>query len=485
MGKIRGIKKTALLALGLFGLLGGVACAAPQDELGDATRAQEELMREQWRIYEEASKEEAKVNSPKDFSVKVTEVLVKGNKRMSEEEVRALLPELKKETVSIRSLSRQIQLINDTGSMKLGADFKPAKGGYQVTVSVEEKKSERVNVTVDNTGNYYSGDWRATLSYLATNATHHADALGAALVSSPGHWDDVKQAALSYRMLFTKEMGSLLFTASLSDVNLGSVYSEPGLLDYTAGGRGVAVGVHGQKYVSYTSRNKDFFDFGIDHKHYDNENSLTFLGIPIDFNYDFAVTTFSANYIHNDRSNHHAFTYNLGVTTNLGGETDDWRQATPGSDKNFFLWKGGAAYQHRTPGDWLIGLRLHGQYTNNNVVSTEQLGAGGLYTVRGFNERTISADTGIVGSFEIFTPEFIPHSRFVVFADYGALHNNNDSLAFRSETLGSVGLGYRYTDNKLGLSLRVEYAKIVDDIREDLLGRQGHKNWNVVLTKSF
>ncbi len=469
---VRGVKKAALLALGLCGLIGGMASAAPQEN------AKEELAREQGRIYQEASKETAEVKSPQDISVNVTEVVFTGNKRMSEDELRFLLPELKKEKVNIRRLSRQIQMANDTGSMKLGADFKPSAGGYRVTVSVEEKKSEHVNVTVDNTGNYYSGDWRATLSYLATNATNHADSFGVAAVSSPGHWDDVKQAAVSYRMMFPKDAGALSVFASWSDVDLGNITSA---FDYTTSGRGVAVGVHGQKFFSYTSRNKDILDIGVEHKNY--ETNSTIMGWPFDTEY--AVTMLSAAYIHNDRSTHHSFTYNLGLATNLdAGHEQYYRDGR--FDKHFLLWKGGAAYQYKTKGDWIVGLRLHGQYTNDSVVPSEQLGAGGLYTVRGFNERAVGADTGLVGSFEVFTPEFIPNSRFCVFADYGTLHSNdNPNLRWRSETLGSVGLGYRYTDAKNGWAFRLEYAKIIDDVRPELLGQQGHKNWNVSLTKSF
>lgn len=472
MRKIRGVKKAALLALGLCGLIGGMASAAPQEN------AKEELAREQGRIYQEAAKETAEVKSPRDLNVKVTEVVVTGNKRMTEDEIRWLLPELKKDTVNIRRLSRQIQMANDTGSMKLGADFKPSAGGYRVTVSVEEKKREHVNVTVDNTGNYYSGDWRATLSYLATNATNHADSFGVAAVSSPGHWDDVKQAAVSYRMLFPKDAGALSVFASWSDVDLGNITSA---FDYTTSGRGVAAGVHGQKFFSYTSRNKDILDIGVEHKNYQTDS--TFMGIPLG-TVEYGVTMLSAAYIHNDRSTNHSFTYNLGLAMNLDAAHENYYQA--GSfDKNFLLWKGGAAYQYKTKGDWLIGLRLHGQYTKDNVVPSEQLGAGGLYTVRGFNERTISGDTGLIGSFEVFTPEFIPNSRFCIFTDYGTLHNNNENMNWGSETLGSVGIGYRYTDVKNGWAFRLEYAKIVDDVRQDLIGKQGHKNWNVSLTKSF
>ena len=479
------LKITAQLAIAICFLLCNIAAAAPQDTIGNPTHAQEELEREHERIHEEARKEGMDQINVQKLYVAVSGVSVTGNHRMTEDEVLSLVPELKRTLVRIHRLSQQIQLVNDTGAMRLSTNFTPVGDNYQVTVFVEEKKSDHVFVTVDNTGNTYTGDWRLTTSYLNTNATNHADTIGAAVVTSPGHWDDVKQAAVSYKMLFPKEMGSLVFTASWSDVNLGSIYSEPGILDYTAGGRGVTVGLHGQKYISYTSRNKDFWDFGIDHKSYDNENKLTFLGVPLDFNYNYAVTMLSASFIHNDRSDHHAFTYSLGTATNLGGDKDDYQRATPDSEKNFLLWRAGAAYQYRTNADWLFGLRLRGQYTNQNVVSTEQLSAGGLYTVRGFNERTVSADTGLVGSFEIFTPEWIKNSRFCFFYDFGTLHNNNNNLALQSETLASVGLGYRYNDQKNGISLRVEYAKIVDDIHKDLLGRQGHKNWNVIFTKSF
>ena len=36
----------------------------------------------------------------------------------------------------------------------------------------------------------------------------------------------------------------------------------------------------------------------------------------------------SANFIHNDRSNRHAFTYSVGAATNLNGDKEDFQQAT-------------------------------------------------------------------------------------------------------------------------------------------------------------
>lgn len=479
---VRGFRKMMLLAGWLCLLLGGMASAAPQDTMGDPLRAQEELAREARRISEQAARKNDDTFKSERLFVAVTDVEVRGNKRMTEDEILALVPELKRTIVGVRRLSQQLQLVNDSGGLKLGAQFAPDGECYKVTVSVEEKKSEHVLISVGNTGNAYTGDWRLTTGYIGTNATHRADTVGAAVVTSPGHWGDVKQAALSYKMLFPKEMGSLVFTASWSDVDLGNLAVLPGY-DYNAGGRGVSVGLHGQKYISYTSRNKDFWDFGVDHRAYENENRIPGFGWANDYNY--SVTMLSAAYIHSDRSERHAFAYDLGLAGNITGDKDKFDQATYGSDKNFLLWKGGASYQYRTKNDWIFGLRLRGQYTNHNVVSCEQIGAGGLYTVRGFNERTISADTGLIGSFEIFTPEWLKNSRFCIFTDYGTLHNNNDNSVFRSETLGSAGIGYRYTDEKNGISLRVDYAKIIDDIRQDLLGRQGHKQWNVLLTVSF
>ena len=444
------------------------------------TRAETDLKQNEQQVREQASRN-LKAELVKDAAVSVKEVVVSGNDKMSKSELLALIPELRKSTVHIHELAKQLQQVNDNGAMVLRADFQPAgKDLYVATLKVVENDPDHVNVNVSNTGNDFTGDWRLTTSYINTNVTHQGDSVGVAYVTSPGHWDKVKQAAVSYRLPIPADDSSINFNFSYSDVNLGSVYSAPSLLDLTASGKSATAGVHYQHNIAYTSREKDILDFGVDYKRYSNNYHWTILGSDTPNEYDFHVTTAALDFLHNDRSNKHAFTYDVGYVTNFDGNETAYEKATSGSDKHFGYWKAGASYLYRMPSDWRFSLRVHGQYTKNNLVSTEQIGAGGIYSVRGFNERVLSADTGYVGSFEIYTPEFAPSSRFVLFTDCGDLTNNNKNSLFHHERVASAGVGYRFQRDDF--SLLLDYAYVIDDADSVVLSHhQDNQHWNFMM----
>ena len=131
-------------------------------------------------------------------------------------------------------------------------------------------------------------------------------------------------------------------------------------------------------------------------------------------------------------------------------------------------------------------MRLNGQYTNKRIVSAEQLGAGGQMSVRGFDERAIGADKGIVGSLELYTPEIAKHTRLLAFTDYAHLANNTGAhtgAAFDSESIASAGLGARYSDGRFSLAL--DYAAILKDADKNLLRGQNGRRWNLTASVDF
>ena len=484
----------SVLGLGMLGMTGiqpaeaaSTAKNAADTTLSTPNKAQVDLNKNQQQIIRKASQEGSKEAVKADqVLVTVSAVEVTGNRKMSKEEVLYLVPELTKKQLNIRRLSRQIQMVNDSGALKLSADFKSAgQGQFKALLTVDEKKANHVNVGVSNTGNQYTGEWRYSTSYIASNLTNQSDTLGVAYVTAPGHLESVKQAALSYRMLLPKDAGSLVFTTSYSNVDLGSVYSYANLFDLAASGKSITAGMHYQHNFAYTSREKDILDIGIDHKRNSNAYDYQILGTTTAYNYDYNVTTLSVGFIHNNRTVQQSFTYDVGFTTNFDGSRADYGNATAGSDSHFNIWKAGAAYQYRTASDWIAGVRVHGQYTTNNLVATEQLGAGGISSVRGFNERVISADCGYNGSLEIYTPQFAKNSRVVFFADAAFIRSNNNQSLLHKDGIASAGIGYRYTDTKQGISLSIDYARVLNDINNESLNKQGHKRWNVMLNMSF
>ena len=161
----------------------------------------------------------------------VKEVKIVGNEHWGEDAIRSMLPELKHKTVDVAKLSSQIEMLNDTQAATLSADFAMTEkdGGYVLTINVKEKQAQHLALNVNNSGNDYTGDWRLTTTYTNTNLTQHADSLGAAYVTSPGHWEDVKQAAFVYRSLIPSLGDSAYITASYSDVNLGQIANFGGI----------------------------------------------------------------------------------------------------------------------------------------------------------------------------------------------------------------------------------------------------------------
>lgn len=386
--------------------------------------------------------------------------------------------------VKIRELSKQIQMVNDSGALFLNADFQKSAGQYKVLVTVVENKSESVVLSTNNSGNKYTGDWRLTTTYVNSNLSNHSDYLGVAAVTSPGHWDDVKQAALSYRFLLPKNNANMYFTYSYSDVDMGTIANFSGL-SMAATGKGQTVGLHYQQNLVYTAKNKEVIDFGIDHKRYENQQNYSYSGgVILNDGMDFNVTTFSTNYINTHRTNKSVFSYNVGYTTNMNGDKTTYSSYRYGSDTHYNLWQTGFIYQYLTPSKWILSLRMNGQYTKNNLLTTEQLGAGGANSVRGFGERSISADNGYVGSLEFYTPEFAKNQRFVLFTDFARLFNNHaNSGEIDGDEIASSGIGYRYTNEKTGFVASIDYAKIINGL--DNMTDQNAKKWQVTLGQKF
>ncbi|WP_294158742.1 ShlB/FhaC/HecB family hemolysin secretion/activation protein [uncultured Selenomonas sp.] len=464
------------------------AAAATANEFAKVNDAQAELFAQEKKIAErqQAQAEAVKDAKPGKAFAPVSSLVVKPDAalHMTETEVLRLVPEAKKPMVNIHKLSKEIQFINDGGAVKLNAAIQREAQGYLLTLTAEKVQEQHTTVTVSNTGNDYTGNWRVATSYVDRNLTHKADTLGVAYVTSPsaGHVSDVKQGAIAYRLPTGLDADAVVVTASYSDVDLGSIYHDS-IFDTSADGKGFTAGLHYQHHQAYTSREKDGWDFGINYWNLKNKYNYYMSGRNVyapEQKYD--VTTGSIMFQHNDRDEHHSFSYQAGIETNLGHAGGD----VFGSDKTFQLYKAGISYNYRTDNDWIFSVRGEGQYSKNDVLPALQIGAGGRASVRGFAERAIAADKGIVGTAEIYTPQFAQGSRFLVFCDAAQLSNNDAGrrdVMFDSKGIASWGIGYRYQAPNGRTSVAIDYADIIKDVDKDW--HQQHKRWNIQFSVNF
>lgn len=115
-------------------------------------------------------------------------------------------------------------------------------------------------------------------------------------------------------------------------------------------------------------------------------------------------------------------------------------------DGRFFSWRGQAQYVRLLAPETLFIFRSDAQLTTRALVPLEQIGLGGLRSVRGYRQDTLLTDNGIFASAELRLPILRVSSvrgvlQLTPFVDFGVGWNSSDIPDPEDNTLLGVGLG--------------------------------------------
>ncbi len=164
------------------------------------------------------------------------------------------------------------------------------------------------------------------------------------------------------------------------------------------------------------------------------------------------------------------------------------------SSSDYFYATASFEHQRRLREDWSARFKITGQIANENLQASEQIGAGGYDTVRGFDQRVIRGDHGFWTTLELYTPELsfarildidntYDSLRFLGFFD--AAHVGNESLLpgeASHQAIGSVGAGLRW-DYRDKFKLRVDYGYPV--VSDNIQGIDESGRWHIGATATF
>lgn len=137
----------------------------------------------------------------------------------------------------------------------------------------------------------------------------------------------------------------------------------------------------------------------------------------------------------------------------------------------------------RLPWDFTFGTRMLYQFTNANLLGSEQFGIGGYQTVRGYDEREANGAQGYLVSLELRTPPVSfgqmfdvqgldDQLQFLFFWDYGVTGNRTLLPGEDPNILASgIGPGVRYVVNPY-LSFRFDYGF---QLYQAVAGRHGSR----------
>ena len=138
----------------------------------------------------------------------------------------------------------------------------------------------------------------------------------------------------------------------------------------------------------------------------------------------------------------------------MGSSYEEFAQRRYGATPNYLYLAGEVKHRQALPEDVALQLRASGQVANSPLISNEQMGAGGMLTVRGYHEVERLGDNGVLGSMELWSPdvgdlgldgfEYLNDFRMLAFADAAQLWVNDPLPQTPSNyNLLSSGTGFR------------------------------------------
>lgn len=404
---------------------------------------------------------------------KVAKVGTQGNKRLSAERVRAALPALVEgATPRLKRIDRELQLANENPGRQLGVLLGPgtAPGEVEATLKVDEQSATRWNLGLDNTGNERTGDWRASLGWQHADISGHDDVLSVQAQTSPTKPSKVKVLSAGYRLPLVAQLAALDLFAAYSSVDGGLQAIAAGGLRFA--GKGRIAGARTQWYLPRLGEFDQRLSVGLEHRAYLNDcgvdglpdgacgsagESVTLHPLTVEYSVQRSGAVSAGGSL--------ALAHNLG----LGGQHTSaaaFEAVRPGAKRGYTVLRASANLSVPVFDEWSLGGRLSGQVANDPLVPGEQFGIGGSGSVRGYQERELSGDSGVQASLELTTPKLgwlgaNADLRLLGFVDAGQISNQADTACRAGKTrctLSSAGLGLRLGWGPVQLRLAAAHA---------------------------
>lgn len=392
---------------------------------------------------------------------KLANIDVTGNRHFSPENIIASLPGLETGSApDTRELARELIIANNHPSKEVTIRMKHSRvpDSVDAELAVRDERPWQFFTGLNNIGTEETGDFRLSAGYQHTNLLDLDDSLTLSYTTSPGHWSDVKQWGANYRLPLYALSGSVAFYYSRSDVDNGTIAQV-----FDVSGAGKFLGGS----FSYTLRNRDNYrhrlTFGVDDKLF--ENNIDFQGIPLGV--DVRSRPLTLAYSGEWRMEKANVNFQLSYLRNLpGGNRNDgsvYRAARLGAKQSWETLRFSAAGSYALPRNWMASASLSAQYTDEALISGEQFGAGGMTSVRGFEERGTTGDRGARLSLEVLTPPLKFDLRLLAFMDMGHVKILNTTPGqVSSDTIMSMGVGARWRWNDK-LSVNFDYGHELEE----------------------
>ena len=386
------------------------------------------------------------------------DIIVEGNSHFSEANIRRSVPTLTAGmTPSTAEFSRAVNIANRHPSKTLAVNLRQSDDpdAIDAVLRVRDSRPWQVFLTANNIGSEDSGRSRLSFGAQYNNLFKLDHAITGSYTTSPENADDVEQYGVHYRAPLYRFGASVSAFYTHSKVDTGTVGDF-----FEVSGSGDFYGFSFNQVLRNIGRYSQEWFVGVQDRLF--ENNVSFNDIPIGI--DVRSRPISIGYTGSYRTDNSAMGFTASYSRNwsAGAENNQRVYALSRSegDAEWDAVRLDGYINYYLPKDWIVRGVMAGQFSDESLIVGEQFGIGGADSVRGFDERILTGDTGLRLTAEVWTPQapFLPGLRALVFADIGHRHlNNNEPGEVESDTISSAGVGVRY-QWKENVSFTLDYG---------------------------
>ncbi len=386
--------------------------------------------------------------------IKLKTVEVQGQRYFSEANIRASVPALVPgESPDIREVARELELADDNPAKHTSVALRASDNEASMDATLQTNDRDPLSFTVgyNTTGNDDQGGRSRVVGYIEDANLFGLDQVGSiAYTTSPNDPNQVKQYGLYYKAPIYAWDGAFSASYSYSSVSTGALGSGEVIT-----GAGHTTGLSYTEFLYPVGAYRSSVAVGIDDKLF---SSPVLAGFG-ETGGDVRSRPVSLTYVASYAPGWATMNLNVEVDHNISGGADDDQAAytanRAGATPDWNALRVFGSYSQPLGQGWTFSTRARAQYTNDALIAGEQFGLGGEGSIRGAEERAVTGDTGGAISFEIYTPEVYPGTRFLGFSDNGFVERYHVIPGETAhEVLESLGLGMRYTwTNAVNMSL--------------------------------
>lgn len=393
------------------------------------------------------------------ISFKVGKVEVTGNQNFTTDNIRRGLQGLREgEAPRVDLLGRDVSASNANPAKQIAVTFKESTEPTSVDALVRVQDTPPLAFYATLTGNHYvSGPGAEANVWRISGIAQHSNLFDRDHVMTLSYTTDVRQPrdVSLFGAYYQVPLYGLGATVSAylttSNINSGTVQQGAGVFNVSGSGR-----FGGLRYTQALPRLAQL-QHTVAASFEDRlfRNSTTFNGVQI--TPDVSSRTVGLHYAMRSDVSWGEVLGGVDYVTNVGGgdNNNDVAFAANGGVRRWDVFRYNLTASAKLS-NWNLTGKLRGQASGKNLISGEQLGLGGVGTVRGFNDRVVAGDEGLQWSVESTGPElFGTPLKPAVFVDGGRVKMRATGV---SESLTSVGAGVRFAREKVLMSLDVAQA---------------------------